>query len=169
MLAVGYYGLILIMKICRVCKLEKPLTSFYADKNSKDGRRSDCSTCKDASTSKWRKDNAEYYNRTMREYQAANPLQRDDCDLRRKYGVSRLWFDETLVAQDHKCAICLKPNTATKRRLAVDHHHESGKVRGILCYNCNRLLHAFDNKDLYEKILKYLAFHADPDNIKGET
>ena len=147
------------MKTCYKCKITKPINQFYADKNSKDSYRLDCKQCKNESTYKWRKANEAYYNKSMRDYQKANPLQRDNCDLKRKYGVSRQRFDETLLKQDYKCAICKKPNTATKRRLAVDHHHASGKVRGILCYNCNRLLHAFDNLDLYNAIMEYLSKH----------
>lgn len=145
------------MKTCYKCNQQKPLSAFYADKNSKDGHRLDCKKCKNESTYKWRKANESYYNKTMRDYQAANPLQRDDCDLKRKYGVSRKWFDDTLKAQDSKCAVCKKPNSSIKRRLAVDHHHDSGKVRGIVCYNCNRALHAFDDIDLFNSIMTYLS------------
>ncbi len=147
------------MKKCIACSLEKPITEFYADSGFKDGRRKDCKTCKNQSTYKWRKANEDRYNKSMREYQATHPLQRDDCDLKRKYGKSRQWYNETLLVQDNKCAICRKPNTATKRRLAVDHHHETGKVRGIVCYNCNRLLHGFDNLDLFNAIMAYLKQH----------
>lgn len=143
-------------KICNKCKIEKPITSFYREGLSKDGRRTDCADCKNKNTYAWRKANQDYYNKSMSEYQKAHPRQRDDCDLKRKYGVSIKWFDDTLAEQDHKCAICRKPNPSTKRRLAVDHHHASGRVRGIVCYNCNRMLHAFDDSDLYNKIMAYL-------------
>jgi hypothetical protein len=36
------------------------------------------------------------------------------------------------------CAICKKPGTAFKKRLSVDHNHTSGKIRGLLCYRCNK-------------------------------
>ncbi len=143
-------------KLCVDCNTEKPITDFYVEKNSKDGKRANCKACKNKKTYSWRSRNADKYNKSMREYQAANPLRRDDCDLKRKYGVSRKWFEETLQSQNNTCAVCKKPNASQKRRLAVDHHHQSGTVRGILCYNCNRLLHAFDNIDLFKNIINYL-------------
>ncbi len=76
-----------------------------------------------------------------------------------RYGKTNEWFQNTLKAQDNKCAICNKVNSSKKRTFAVDHHHASGKVRGIICYNCNRLLHAFDNVDLYNSIQAYLVKH----------
>lgn len=148
-------------KICNQCHQEKPLTAFYKEASSKDGRRANCAKCKDTKTAIWREKNKEYYNKSMRDYQAAHPLQRDDCDLKRKYGKSRQWYDETLKSQNNVCAICAKPNTSSKRRLAVDHHHISGKVRGIICYNCNRALHAFDDLDLFNKIMLYLSKHSE--------
>ena len=144
------------MKTCALCNLEKPLKDFYADAGSKGKTRSDCKSCKNKSTYKWREANREQYNRSIREYQEAHPRQRDACDLKRKYGKSIEWYDTTIKNQGHKCAICNKTNPSYKRRFAVDHDHITGTVRGILCYNCNRLLHAFDNVDLYNKILLYL-------------
>lgn len=143
-------------KQCRNCKESKPLTEFFKDKGLLDGRANTCKLCKQEQTYAWREKNKDKYNKSMRDYQAANPLQRDNCDLKRKYGVSRPWFDETLKQQNNRCAICEKENPSKKRRLVVDHHHKNKLVRGIICYNCNRLLHAFDNLELYKKILAYL-------------
>lgn len=53
------------------------------------------------------------------------------------------------------CAICEKlPNG--KRPLVVDHNHTTGKVRGLLCYGCNRALHILEAADLLQKALAYL-------------
>lgn len=149
------------MKTCCKCNIQKSLDNFYKDIQSKGGYRADCKACKNQGTYRWRESNKERYNKSMRDYQAANPLQRDDCDLKRKYGVSREWFDKTLIEQDNKCAICQKTNSSTKRRFAVDHNHLTKRVRGILCYNCNRLLHGFDNLDLFDRLLEYILKHKD--------
>lgn len=55
-----------------------------------------------------------------------------------KYGMSVREFDEMSAAQDHRCAICRK-----NRRLVIDHDHQSGRVRGLLCVSCNAALGVF--------------------------
>lgn len=63
-----------------------------------------------------------------------------------------------LEKQDHKCAICEKHESTFKRGLAVDHDHLTGKVRGLLCFTCNRYLISMFEKysHLIPKIEKYL-------------
>lgn len=58
--------------------------------------------------------------------------------LNERYGVSLADYDKILTAQKGVCAICKRP--PKKYRLAVDHNHESGQVRGLLCTPCNRAL-----------------------------
>lgn len=145
------------MKTCNKCLIDKPLTSFYAEKNSKDGRRANCSECKDKEVYAWRENNKDKYNSYMRE---RNKHHYPEYRLKR-YGKTDEWFKSTLADQGNGCAICKKKNPSKKRSLAVDHNHLTGRVRGILCYNCNRLLYAFDNVDLFDKILEYILKHKD--------
>ena len=56
--------------------------------------------------------------------------------LKCKYGVSLEAYDAMLKSQDGSCAICGGQNQMDKP-LAVDHCHKTGKVRGLLCYQCN--------------------------------
>jgi hypothetical protein len=53
-------------------------------------------------------------------------------------GVTDAEYARLLAAQDGHCALC--PNTPKTRRLHVDHDHATGRVRGLLCYRCNRAL-----------------------------
>lgn len=140
-------------KKCRGCSTVKEYSEFWLDAaNKTDGRYSHCKECKTAITYKWRENNKARYNKIC---QLANRRRYPTSRLQR-YGLTDQWFKETLAAQDNKCAICRKPNPSKKRCFAVDHEHSTGRIRGILCYNCNRLLHAFDNIDLYNKIMDYL-------------
>ena len=60
--------------------------------------------------------------------------------LKKKYGITRAVFAETLIAQTGRCAICTDPLTA---QLQCDHDHETGRFRGLLCGRCNRGLRVF--------------------------
>jgi len=54
------------------------------------------------------------------------------------------------------CGICKKPGSAFKKRLAVDHNHKSGKIRGLLCYRCNKFQLGRHSIESVTKLLEYL-------------
>ena len=63
--------------------------------------------------------------------------------IRRRYGLSSDQYAEMLAAQGGKCLICDNPPKTERTgrwRLAVDHDHETGRVRGLLCIGCNAYL-----------------------------
>ena len=82
-------------------------------------------------------------------------------NLFRKYKVTREFYETLLVAQDYKCKICGKLHEWTKYgKLNVDHDHETGEIRGLLCNECNRGLGQFkDSIELFWKAIDYLAGH----------
>ena len=61
--------------------------------------------------------------------------------------------------QDYKCKICKRHADEFKKGLVVDHDHKTGKVRALLCTNCNSQLHVLENKELYDKYMHYLNSH----------
>ena len=61
-----------------------------------------------------------------------------DRYVQRTYGLEEGEYARLLAAQDGRCAICMK--RAVRRRLAVDHDHITQRVRGLLCYFCNKYL-----------------------------
>jgi len=68
-----------------------------------------------------------------------------DRDRRRRYGVSLAQLTEMLQRQDQKCGICRIDLPVGNFRFAqVDHDHQTGRVRGILCFRCNRNLGWFE-------------------------
>jgi hypothetical protein len=70
----------------------------------------------------------------------------------RRYGITATQFDELLAKQGGVCAICGRENPEH-----VDHDHETGKVRGILCFNCNGGLGQFsDNTERLANAIEYL-------------
>jgi hypothetical protein len=80
----------------------------------------------------------------------------------RKYGINEIKYNEILASQNYVCAICLKPETKKHQngnitRLSIDHEHETGRVRGLLCSKCNFAIGQLnDNPYLCEKAMQYL-------------
>jgi hypothetical protein len=87
--------------------------------------------------------------------------------LQRYYGLSLTDYAEKFQAQNGACAVCKKPETAKDRHgnvrvLAVDHCHETGSVRELLCYSCNSMLgQARDNIEVLLAGANYLRKHSD--------
>lgn len=85
--------------------------------------------------------------------------------LKRNYGIDVETYDKMLKDNGKVCGICgsegfLMNPERHKARLVVDHCHISGKVRGLLCHNCNRALGLFkDSTKNLEKALNYLGKH----------
>jgi hypothetical protein len=82
--------------------------------------------------------------------------------LKSTYGLTKDEYNKILSQQNGVCAICLKAETCISKngnphRLAVDHDHSTGKVRGLLCKNCNTGLGMFfDSADLLRMAENYL-------------
>jgi len=85
-------------------------------------------------------------------------LDRWDAIIRRTYGITLEQYNQMLKDQDGVCAICGKPDEVEGRRMAIDHNHDTGEVRGLLCGTCNRGLGNFqDNIEMLEKAKDYLV------------
>lgn len=64
--------------------------------------------------------------------------------------------DGLIEKYGNKCAICDKPRESFKKNFAVDHDHKSGKIRGLLCYRCNKFVLGRQTLDTVKKMLEYL-------------
>ena len=63
--------------------------------------------------------------------------------LTQRRGISPSQYASLLTRQDGQCAICTR-KCATGRRLAADHDHQTGRVRGLLCFRCNTALARYE-------------------------
>jgi hypothetical protein len=141
------------MKNCTTCKTDKPLTDFYRSARSRDGHETQCKVC--------RKAGVIVGKNIMHEVE--QPLQSHSRTLWRYYGITRQQYEQMLEAQGGVCAICEQPETAIDKRngrvrnLAVDHDHETGAIRGLLCGNCNKALGCFkDDPEIMRKAIGYV-------------
>lgn len=142
------------MKICKICKLELPLESFAKRSLSKDGKMFECRKCSSERAVQWVKDNREKFRENQKKFAAKQKTKdyRRDWALQKQYGVSLDEFKEMEKEQGGKCAIC-----GIFCKLHLDHDHETGRIRGLLCPNCNKGLGLFfDNAKNLNNARKYL-------------
>jgi hypothetical protein len=138
-------------KVCLRCQTPKPLTDFYT-RAYKDRvyYNSNCKPCQHAMRSEWH-------------FTEAGQAAHWRIQLRTKYGITPEQYDAMNEAQGGLCAICGKPETHAHKRLpgvrklAVDHCHNTGKVRGLLCAICNRAIGLLgDDASLLRRAAEYL-------------
>ena len=104
--------------------------------------------------------NKQAFSKQQRNYYINNREKITNRELK-KYSVSVEEYNAMLEAQNKVCAICKQPETARVnnkvKRLSIDHNHETGKVRGLLCHNCNILIgQAKDNVKILHNAAEYL-------------
>jgi hypothetical protein len=108
-----------------------------------------------------RANRAAYMREWQRRARAADPDYGKNTDLKKNYGVTLDWYKEQHAKQGGVCAICNHPETSVIRgktlSLAVDHCHDTGKVRALLCSACNTGIGSLKHsRDLLQKAIAYL-------------
>lgn len=141
------------MKRCSKCKQEKELTKFTSNKKGADGKHSHCNKCRYEDFKRRRRKSPEVF---------VDPSRR--AHLRRSYGITPERYDEMRGIQNDLCAICKRPGKPRARQryaLHVDHDHQTGAVRGLLCAECNSILgNAKDSKEVLMAAIEYLQRHS---------
>ena len=98
------------------------------------------------------KKHAEHYAENKSDY----AMRAKRNNLKRKYGISLELYDQLVIDQNNKCAIC-SADFIGKMKPCVDHNHITGAVRGLLCRPCNLALSVVENTEYVEKAKQYLA------------
>lgn len=109
-------------KQCTKCKEVKDLDSFGNRSASKDGKRYQCKQCDSKRHKERYANDIEYRERIMERTRKR--------DIEKQFNISVEEYNEYMT--DAECSIC-----ESKERLVLDHCHNSGKIRGVLCHNCN--------------------------------
>lgn len=127
------------MKKCSKCFILKSLECFS---KHKEGRYGVTSICKPCLVIK------------HRAYQKANKERIKKYKIEHTYGISYSFYKELIKQQKGLCKIC--KSIEPKRALAVDHDHNTGLVRGLLCTRCNMFLGRIEsNPGFLERVLAY--------------
>jgi hypothetical protein len=127
------------MRTCRICNQNKPFTDYFLRLNTKGHRIPRNNTCKIC------------HYRTVRRKERLG-----------RYGLNIQQYEDLAQEQNNQCALCgVDPSDKRhngRGRLAVDHCHVTGRVRGLLCTTCNIGLGKFeDNISLLSKAIEYLS------------
>ncbi|WP_372944051.1 endonuclease VII domain-containing protein [Mycolicibacterium sp.] len=143
---------------CTDCGQDLPLSSF-----SKSGQylRSYCKPCSNERSRQYGQANKARRNERLREWRRANPEAARRKDLRarlmRKYRLTPEDVEAMREAQDGRCLLC----DSADRDLVVDHCHDTGRVRGLLCRSCNTIVGQVELVPLLvERIGEYLRHGA---------
>lgn len=154
------------MKLCTLCQLNKSKTDFYKDCNRKDGLGPWCKECCTKHNKKSYSKNRESRIKKACEYQQAD--NRRNSYLIKKYNITLQQYLDRFKQQNESCKLCGKHQSNFKRRFAVDHCHETGIVRGLLCFPCNKFLISKINSSNARAIIQYLL-NAYPELLSGNS
>lgn len=119
-------------RVCANCGTEKPLDDYYSAKNEYGTPHKKCKVCVI--------EQARY----------------------KKLGICNVKYEEMLLSQHGACAICkCALNSSRYTKLCVDHDHKTGRVRGLLCVNCNTSIGLMkDSKVRLQWAMEYLHKHS---------
>jgi Recombination endonuclease VII len=159
-------------KWCSNCRQFLTADRFSAE------ARGVCSECQKISAKKWHLANKERARAAMKasyqanieenrrvakeKYHALSPTEKKargrKWSLKRKYGITEQWYVDQLAKQGGVCAICGEhaPTGKYAEYMAIDHDHQSGKPRGILCGGCNTGIGWLDKSEWVPKAMQYL-------------
>lgn len=149
-------------KQCARCGEEREASAFWKSKRASDGLQSYCKQCSMA----YEKDR--YPGLVKPGFRARH--------LRKTYGITEGEYAAMLVEQGCRCLICgqhadeaAPDGRPSDKAFRVDHDHETGRVRGLLCNTCNRVLGLFkDDPDRLMAAAAYLLTSQDVLTVSGE-
>lgn len=136
---------------CPKCDTAKPISNFYRNRASRTGFNTYCKPCQNAANERSK---------------AKNPDRQKEYDrrtwLKRRFGPDGMdTYERLMVEQGGVCAICGQA-CASGMRLAIDHNHQTGKLRGLLCRDCNTSLGKFgDSVERLREAVAYLERYAE--------
>lgn len=140
-------------KVCTECGDSKPLGEFpFLNHSFRYGAK--CIVCKNLIRVKRNKESRE-------RDPVAHKRKSKKHRLRKYYGITLEQYHKMLKDQDYRCAICDIHNDELTRGLAIDHDHETGEIRGLLCVKCNTILgQANDNIEILINSINYLKLNS---------
>lgn len=136
-------------KQCSKCERVQPLANFTSRPKTLDGLEYQCKDCRNQSIKEYRASNRSTVRSKSRQWYLERTL--------RGFGLSLENYQTLLDSQDGRCAICGKLEWYKRPfRLAIDHNHRTGQMRGLLCSHCNKTLGILEKDDWLINAMAYL-------------
>ena len=140
-----------MLKKCTQCGViahtEEELHLFAISKTCIYNRRNVCKKCRTLQNKKYPKREKDYYRNNS---------------YKSLYGITIDDYKDMLVKQGYRCMICGTHQDNLKKRLYVDHCHNSNQVRGLLCQSCNTLIgFSYDDIDILSNAIEYINKYKD--------
>ncbi len=131
------------LRFCKGCSFKLPVTDFFVKKGKTDTQWRFNSPCKSCANIRRNREYQQEYHRI------------------KTFGVGNEEYNGMLAKQNNSCAICKCDRSEVNRNFAVDHCHTSGKIRALLCVNCNLGLGNFkDSPTFLKEAVRYLKIHS---------
>lgn len=143
-------------KFCSKCEKTKPVDQFHVRRRSPDGLYVWCKVCSKEYQQNWYEKNRDKVKAQSDAWHRANPKAVAEYRRKARYGMPRGRYDDMMEEQGGKCGMAGCPNDIE----VVDHNHETGKVRALLCHQCNKLIGFLENShDLGQSAIEYVLRH----------
>lgn len=159
--------------LCGKCGLTKSIDSFYGEtrkryvRSATYGRRLPCKDCHRAAARLYSKDycrRPEVRERKREQHKTLDKSLKRKYQLKGRYGLTPGEYEQLLRKQGGGCALCGRTYSIGRDKkvtpLCVDHDHETGRVRGLLCSRCNGLLRKIG--DSVAGIMRFVNYLATP-------
>lgn len=141
-----------ILKHCGVCNKDLNVSDFRKDSSHGDGLSSKCKPCSNAWHREYRKQNP-----GLRERYPPSKYDRHHSHIKATYKISKDSYNDMLSSQSGGCAICGGKTPGGRGSFHIDHDHETGVIRGLLCASCNMGIGMLgDNPSRLRLALSYL-------------
>lgn len=145
---------------CRTCGEDKDQSEFHY-KPKADRYESECKECANERSRKYRLKNKKAISEQRKQYREENKEEHLHKkwvrNLKLQYGITESEYADILDSQNGLCAICGTSEKDSPKRFAVDHNHETGEVRGVLCSSCNLGIgNLGDSPDRLYSAMRYL-------------
>lgn len=156
------------IKSCNICFESKPLSEFsktsYKKVGGGNGIRAYCKACELAERrDKYQTNKAEIRKRARDAYNSdpKYKAKRRNESLRYLYGLTLDQYNEMRIVKKYRCAICgIHESQSLRKKLYIDHCHDTKKIRGLLCVLCNTGLGSFaDDTSRLATAMLYLTKH----------